>query len=67
MGGQLAHVYRFRQLVMSAKNSKPCGPSGLPMKIAPICDPALTPTKCSAFISLDQAIVLYVRYPHLIR
>jgi len=38
-----------------------------PMQIAPICDPALTPTKCSAFISLDQAIVLYVRYPHLIR
>jgi hypothetical protein len=39
----------------------------LPGPIAPICDPALTPTKCSAFISLDPAIVLYVRYPHLIK
>jgi len=39
----------------------------IPGPIAPICDPALTPTKCSAFISLDQAIVLYVRYPHLIQ
>jgi hypothetical protein len=50
-------------------------PDGIPLSklyffarpIAPICDPALTPTKCSAFISLDPAIVLYVRYPHLIR
>src|SRR6478752_10478449 len=43
------------------------GLRGAPRPHRPICDPALTPTKCSAFISLDPAIVLYVRYPHLIK